>query len=184
MAIQIALLRGVNVGGANRVPMAELKAMLAGLGFADPRTLLQSGNAVFETEGVSGSELEAMLEQALERRLGLRVAFRVRSAQDWAELIAANPFPQAARSDPSHLLVMFLKDAPAAATIEQLQAAIEGPERIAAHGRQAYIVFPEGIGRSKLTPAVLERRLGAGSTGRNWNTVLKLAAMANLDSTD
>src|SRR5262249_24526830 len=109
---------------------------------------------------------------------GLQVAFRVRSAKQWAELIAANPFPDEARADPSHLLVMFLKAAPSPEAIEELQAAIKGPERVAAQGAQAYIVFPEGIGRSKLTPAMLERRLGAGSTGRNWNTVLKLAAMA------
>jgi uncharacterized protein (DUF1697 family) len=74
--------------------------------------------------------------------------------------------------------VMVLKAAPTAAAVAELQAAIKGPERVEARGRQAYIVFPEGIGRSKLTPAILERRLGAGSTGRNWNTVMKLAAMA------
>lgn len=178
MTPHIALLRGVNVGGANRVPMAELKAMLANLGFGRPQTLLQSGNAVFESDGPGGAALETLLETTLEARVGVRTTFRVRTATEWAEVVAANPFPEAGRDDPAHLLVMFLKHAPSAHDVEELRQAIKGPERVIAKGRQAYVVFPEGIGRSKLTPAILERRLGAGGTGRNWNTVLKLAAMA------
>jgi uncharacterized protein (DUF1697 family) len=182
MPIHIALLRAVNVGGANRVPMAELKAMLAGLGFARPQTLLQSGNAVFESDGPEGDALEAVLEDTLAERLGVGTAVRVRTAAQWAQLVAANPFPDEARADPGHLLVMFLQAAPSTDAVEELRQAIKGPERVIAHGREAYVVYPEGIGRSKLTPAMLERRLGAGGTGRNWNTVLKLAAMAGVRS--
>jgi uncharacterized protein (DUF1697 family) len=180
MATQIALLRAVNVGGASSLPMARLRALLTQMGFADPRTLLQSGNAVFESRDLAGTELEARLEAELEKAFGRRIAVRARSAQDWAEVVARNPFPDEASSDPAKLLVMFLQEPPSAATVDALQAAIKGPERVRAHGRQAYIVFPDGVGRSKLTPAVLEKRLGAGSTGRNWNTVLKLAAMAGV----
>jgi len=180
MSIQIALLRGVNVGGRSSLPMARLKALLEEMGFANPRTLLQSGNAVFESKDLGGAPLEVLLERELEARLGLKTAFRVRTAAEWAELVARNPFKAGAKADPSHLLVMFLKDPPSAEAVAALQAAIVGRERVEAHGRQAYIVFPDGIGRSKLTPAVLEKRLGAGGTGRNWNTVLKLAAMAGV----
>ena len=180
MSIQIALLRGVNVGGRSSLPMARLKALLEEMGFANPRTLLQSGNAVFESEGLVEAKLEARLESALEAAFGRVIAVRTRSARDWAEVVAHNPFPEEAKADPAKLLVMFLKHAPTAETVEALQAAINGPERVKAHGRHAYIVFPDGMGRSKLTPAVLEKRLGAGSTGRNWNTVLKLAAMAGV----
>jgi len=180
MTTHIALLRAVNVGGKTQVAMAALKTMLADLGFANPRTLLQSGNAVFESKDLGGAALEVLLERELEARLGLKTAFRVRTAAEWAELLERNPFKAGAKADPSHLLVMFLKDPPSAEAVAALQAAIVGRERVEAHGRQAYIVFPDGIGRSKLTPAVLEKRLGAGGTGRNWNTVLKLAAMAGV----
>jgi uncharacterized protein (DUF1697 family) len=180
MSTQIALLRAVNVGGASSLPMARLKALLEEIGLGNPRTLLQSGNAVFESKDLTGTKLEDRLAAELEKAFGRRIAVRTRSAKDWAEVVTRNPFPAEAQSDPAKLLVMFLKDAPTAATVEALQAAIKGPERVMAHGRQAYVVFPDGMGRSKLTPAVLEKRLGAGSTGRNWNTVLKLAAMAGI----
>jgi len=177
MSVQIALLRGVNVGGKTQVAMPALKALLAALEFGNPRTLLQSGNAVFESAELAGAALETRLEDELERLLGWRVAVRARSAADWAGVVAHNPFPDEAKADPGHLLVMFLKAAASAAKVEALQAAIVGRERLRAHGREVYIVFPDGIGRSKLTPALMEKHLGAGGTGRNWNTVMKLAAM-------
>jgi uncharacterized protein (DUF1697 family) len=177
MSTQVALLRGVNVGGKTQVAMPALRARLAELGFGNPRTLLQSGNAVFESADLAGAALEARLEDELERLLGWRVAVRVRSAADWARVVAHNPFPEQAKADPGHLLVMFLKAPPTAAATAALQAAIRGSEAVKMHGREAYVVFPDGIGRSKLTPALMEKHLGAGGTGRNWNTVMKLAAM-------
>src|ERR1700761_1607705 len=106
MTLHIALLRGVNVGGANRLPMAALKAMLTDLGFGRPRTLLQSGNAVFDSDSLEGADLEALLERELEARLGLRVAFRVRTIDEWEAVILHNPFPVEAANDPGHLLLM------------------------------------------------------------------------------
>lgn len=173
--LQIALPRGINVGGRTKLAMADLRRMLIELGFEQPRTLLQSGNVVFRSETVTGAELEWLLETETEQRLGLRTAFMVRTAGEWRALVAANPFPEAAANDPGHLLVMFLKDVPAPASVQAVQAAITGPETVAAVGRELFIVYPNGIGRSKLNL----KDLGAHGTGRNWNTVLKVATLVS-----
>lgn len=177
MTAYVALLRAVNVAGNNRVAMPRLVAILDALGLAGGRALLQTGNLVFEADGRSTTELEQLLEEETARRLGLYTDYMVRSAAEWQALIAANPFPEEAKDDPSHLLVMFLKDAPSTSSVEALQAAIPGRERVQAEGKQLYIVYPDGIGRSKLTNALIERKLGTRGTGRNWTTVRKLAAL-------
>ncbi|HEY8368478.1 MAG TPA: DUF1697 domain-containing protein [Thermodesulfobacteriota bacterium] len=177
MSVHIALLRAINVGGRNQVAMSDLKALLADLGFPGARSLLQSGNLVFESEGRTGAELEDLLEAETERRLEVRADYLVRTAREWQEIVARNPFPREAKDDPSRLVVMALKAAPAAKNVKALEAAIKGRERVRVAGRHAYIVYPDGIGRSKLTTALIEDRLGTRGTGRNWNTVLKLLEM-------
>ncbi|HEV3204383.1 MAG TPA: DUF1697 domain-containing protein, partial [Gemmataceae bacterium] len=92
-------------------------------------------------------------------------------------IVARNPFPNEATSDPSHLVVTLLKTTPQTKDLKALQAAIRGPEVIRAKGKQLYAVYPAGIGRSKLTNTLIEQKLGSRGTGRNWNTVLKLAAL-------
>jgi len=159
------------------MPMAGLREMLADLGLGDPRTLLQSGNAVFESSKAPRA-LEALLEKATVKRFALASDYFVRTAREWEAVVAANPFEREAQSDPSHLLVMPLKEAPSAAQVATLVAAIQGRERVAVDGRTAYIVYPDGIGRSKLTNAFIEARLGTRGTGRNWNTAQKIAALA------
>jgi uncharacterized protein (DUF1697 family) len=175
MTLRIALLRAVNVAG-RVVPMADLRAMLARMGLGEPRTLLQSGNLVFES-AARPAALEALLEANVAERLGLATDFFVRTPAEWDAALAANPFTREAKDDPSHLLVVPLKAAPAAARVEALRAAIVGRERVAVVGRHAYLVYPDGIGRSKLTNAVVESRLGTRGTARNWNTAQKLAAL-------
>lgn len=178
MTTHIALLRGINVGGNKKVAMADLRDLLTELGFADPRSLLQSGNLVFRSDALEGAGLERLLDAETEKRLGLKTEFFVRTAKEWKGVVASNPFPDEAESDPSHLVVMFLKDAPDAESVGALQAAITGREIVRAVGRQAYIVYPDGIGDSRLTNAVIEKKLGTRGTGRNWNTVMKLDALA------
>ncbi len=178
MTIRIALLRAVNVAGHQPVAMATLRDLATALGLMNVRSLLQSGNLVFRSDARSGAGLEGLLEAEAARRLDLRTDFLVRSAKELAEIIANNPFPAAAARDPGHLVVMFLKDAPAAKNVDELRAAISGHEIIAAAGKQLYVVYPDGIGRSRLTSALIERKLGTRGTGRNWNTVLKLANLA------
>jgi uncharacterized protein (DUF1697 family) len=178
MTTHIALLRGINVGGNKKVAMADLRGFLTHLGFGEARSLLQSGNVVFRSDALTGADLERLLDAEAEKRLGLKTEFFVRTPEEWQAAIASNPFPDEAESDPSHLVVMFLKQAPDAKDVAALQAAIVGREVVRAAGRQAYITYPDGIGDSKLTINVIEKKLGTRGTGRNWNTVLKLGALA------
>ena len=177
MTTFVALLRAVNVGSHKPVAMSALRDFAIGLGYSDVRTLLQSGNIVFRTETRSANVLERILEGEAKLRLGLETDFFVRSAKDWKVLVDLNPFPDAARRDPSHLVVMFLKDAPSVESLAALRAAIRGPEVVNIEGKQAYVIYPDGIGRSRLTNSVIEVKLGTRSTGRNWNTVIKAAAL-------
>jgi len=178
MKICIGLLRGVNVGGKKMIPMARLKSWLEEQQFGEVRTLLQSGNAVFRSPKPVNSQLEQALEKAAERDLSLQADFHLRTPSEWAALIAGNPFAREARDDPSHLVALLLKAAPTAVQAAALQQAIPGRERAVVAGRQAYLYYPDGIGDSRLTPALLDRTLGTRGTARNWNTVLKLAAAA------
>jgi uncharacterized protein (DUF1697 family) len=143
------------------------------------QTLLLSGNAVFQGDARSASQIERLIEGAMAKQLHLETDAMVRSHKEWKEIIAGNPFQKEAKLDPSHLLVLPLKDAPARGAAGVLQDAILGREVVRVDGRCAYIVYPDGIGRSKLTSALIEKKLGTRGTGRNWNTVLKLDALAD-----
>ena len=180
MITYIALLRAVNVGGTAAVKMDALRAMTADLGFTDVQSLLQTGNLVFTGKATGRAEIEGLIEAEAEKRLGLTTTVVVRTAADWAEVIARNPFSDEAKDDPSHLLVMPLKNAPVAEAEAALQAAVVGRERVRVIGDAAYLVYPDGVGRSKLTAVLAERKLGARGTARNWNTAMKLAALAGL----
>jgi uncharacterized protein (DUF1697 family) len=159
--------------------MSDLRDLVTELGFSDARTLLQSGNLVFRGGGRKSAALERLLEAEAGKRLGLQADILVRSADEWKDVVARNPFPKEAERDPSHLVVMFLKSAVNLKNANAAQAAIAGRESIRADGRQVYIVYPDGIGRSRVTNAFLEGKLGTRGTARNWNTVLKLAALAD-----
>lgn len=174
----IALLRAVNLGQHNKVAMADLRGLLDELGMEDPRTLLQSGNLVFRSDASKTVELERRLETEAKARLGLETDVFVRTAEEWRKVVQGNPFPEEAESDPGHLLVFALKEAAGRAAVKALQEAIRGREVVRGKGRHAYVVYPDGIGRSRLTNAVIEKHLGTRGTGRNWNTVLKLHALA------
>ncbi len=175
----IVLLRGINVGGHKKVAMAELRAFAEELGFGEVRTLLQSGNLVFRSDGrIAAAALEKRLETEAARRLGLGTDFLARDAGEWTEVMSGNPFHEMAESDPSHLVVMLLKRAPDADAVKALRAVVRGPEVIFVEGRQAYVTYPAGIGDSRLTNAVIEKHLGTRGTARNWNTVVKLGEMA------
>src|SRR5262245_428214 len=173
----IGLLRGVNVGGNNMVAMRDLVELAGRLGLREARTLLQSGNLIFDGDGRSAADLERALEAATRRRFDLEIAFMVRTAKEWQGVIGANPFPKDASTRPKFLMVMSLKDAPARAAVSALEAAITGPEVVHVTGRHAYFVYPDGVGNSRLTTALIEKKLGTRGTARNWNTVLKLAAL-------
>lgn len=178
MTTYIGLLRAINLAGRNMVAMADLRDMLSRLGFQEPRTLLQSGNVLFRSRPRTVAQLERLLEAELRKALAVDTDFMVRTADEWRAIVERNPFPREAVRDPGHLLVFCLKDAPDPARVKALQAAISGREVVRADGRQAYMVYPDGQGRSRLTSAIIEKHLGTRGTGRNWNTVLKLRTLA------
>jgi uncharacterized protein (DUF1697 family) len=178
MTTCIALLRAVNLGPTNRIAMADLRRLVGGLGLHDPQTLLVSGNVVFGCARAPSPRLEAQLESEVKKSLGLTTEFFVRTREEWEDAIAANPFPNEAAADPGRLILFALKSAPEPAAVAALQKAIKGREVVRARARHAYIVYPDGMGRSKLTIAMIEKALGTRGTARNWNTVLKLSAMA------
>jgi uncharacterized protein (DUF1697 family) len=177
MSKQIALLRAVNVGGTGMVSSARLKAFFVALGFDDAVTLLNSGNVVFSSPKRAGAALERRLRDEAVKRLKLETDFIVRDAKEWRAVVGDNPFATEAKSDPGRLVVMALTGEPEKSAIAALQNAIPGRGRIAAHGKELYIVYPDGQGGSKLQAALINRHLGVRGTARNWNTALKLLAL-------
>lgn len=176
MPAYVALLRAVNLGPHNKIAMADLKAVAEGVGLAEARTLLQSGNLVFQAKAQSSAALEKLLEAALAKKLGLKTPVVVRSAAEWRAALEANPFPKEAKSDPSHLVVMALKAKVDKAAVAELVKAIVGREQVKLGDQLLYMVYPDGIGESKLTAALIEKKIGVAGTARNWNTAQKVAA--------
>jgi len=176
----LALLRGVNVGGRALVSMGDLLEMLGAMGLEEPRSLLASGNLLFRCRSGSPEKLERRLEAETEKRLGLRPDYFVRTAEEWARVLTRNPFRKEAERDPGHLIVLCLKDSPSAAQIAALRERIVGREIFHGDGRHAYVVYPDGMGRSKLTNTLIEKALGTRATARNWNTARKLGALAGI----
>lgn len=174
MTTFIALIRGINVGGHKQVKMADVKTMCEKLGLSDVRTHLQSGNVVFRT---SRSD-RAKLAVELQKGLGVEARVILRTAAELRKAIEANPMPEAAKTTPSGFIVMFLDEKPPAKAMQALRDAYSGPEELQLHGTELYIHYTDGMGRSKLTNALIERKLGVAGTARNWNTVTKLLEMA------
>jgi len=172
-----ALLRGINVGGNKKVPMADLRAMTAKLGFDDPKTLLQSGNLVFSAKSQPMAKLEALLEAATKKHIGVECSYLLRSADEWAKIVAANPFRAEAKADPAHLAVTFCRETPSAGALQALRSEIRGKEDFTAAGRELFVWFPDGMGTSRLAIALSKNRLGTICTARNWNTVTKVSAL-------
>lgn len=174
MTHRIILFRGMNTGGV-RAPVAGLRAMAADLGLKNPRTLAASGNLVVEGE-MSAETLERDIEEAMVKTFGLKVAAMVRTPEQWARLIGANPFPKEAGAHPAKVIAMVMKDGIKAGGLEAAQALARNGERVEAAGGDLFFWFPEGQGQSEIFKKATPRMLGMG-TGRNWNTVLKLAEM-------
>jgi uncharacterized protein (DUF1697 family) len=179
MTHRIILFRAMNTGGI-RAPVAGQRAMARDLGLSNPRTLAASGNLVVESDQEPGA-LEAVLEAETERRFGRRIESVVRTPQQWAALIEANPFAEQARAAPAQLLAMIMKDGIKPGALETLRAVAVGGERVEAVGDTLFFWHPHGIGASKMAAMAQHRLIGTG-TGRNWNTVLKLADMVGLSA--
>lgn len=172
----VALLRGINVSGRNVVPMATLRSICADGGCRDVRTYIQSGNVVF-TSNLAPTTIESRLEQALQRQVGFSVPVIVRPASSWNRYIRGNPFSAEAEAEGNRVLLSLSKRPPKATAATALQALGTLGERVVTQGDAIWIHYPGGIGRSKITPALLDRHVGSPVTARNWRTVLKLGEM-------
>jgi uncharacterized protein (DUF1697 family) len=172
-----ALLRGINLGARNRVAMGDLRALVEGLGGKDVRTYVQSGNVVFG-HGSRAATLQARLAEAIRRELRLEVAVLVRSAEELGKIVTGNPFLRRG-AEPSELHLTLLASTPARARVRRLREADVGGGELEIAGREVYLNLPGGYGRSKLSNAFFEQRLGVPATTRNWRTVTALAELAN-----
>jgi len=177
MTAYIALLRGINVGGHKKIAMADLRALLSRLGFEEPQSLLQSGNLAFRGKPQPIAKLEQLLESEIKKRLSVETMVVIRTAKELQAVVLRNPFPKEAEQDPGRLVVIFFRSAPAPEDVQSLLKSHKGPEVIRAEGREAYITYPDGQGTSRLTLPVIESAVKTKGTGRNWNTVMKLAGV-------
>jgi uncharacterized protein (DUF1697 family) len=178
MARYVALLRGINVGGNKKVPMAQLRQLMEGLGYTDVATLLQSGNAVFTSKEKSPAKVIQQLEAAIAKEFGFEVSVVLRTRDELAAAIQANPL-SGADDAPSQFLVMFLSDVPDKKKLQAIDPATYVPDEFRVVGREIYARFPNGIGNSKLAAVLGGPRLGVTPTGRNWSTVKKLLELAD-----
>jgi uncharacterized protein (DUF1697 family) len=172
----VALLRGVNVGGKNRLPMADLVQMFVEAGCADVRTYIQSGNVIFRANPARAEKLPGLIAKRIAEVFGYRVPVVLRTAGQLDDIIQNNPFLQAGAPEAT-LHVFFLADRPEARNIADLDPHRSPPDAFFVRDREIYVQLPNGVADSKLTNAYFDSRLATTSTGRNWRTVLKLHEM-------
>ena len=179
MAAVIAMLRGINLPHYQKLSMAALKTLCTGLPLRNVQTYIQSGNLVFEEDTGDLNAVAGRLEQAIQDKFGFRPSVLLRTAAEMRQVIAKNPFAGRPEVAPNRLLVVFLAASPTRQTREQLLALDCAPEELRTSGRELYIYYPDGMARPKIPLVRIEKMLQCASTGRNWNTVNKLMAMAD-----
>jgi uncharacterized protein (DUF1697 family) len=177
MTRMLALLRAVNVGG-RKLPMADFRAQVAALGWQNVATYIQSGNLVFDA-ACSPAEAETAIETLIRKHHGYEAPAIVRTRAQWAGYPKGNPFADAARDTPNHLLMLVSKQPPKADAADTIQARAMAGEQVKHVGDALWIHFPEGSGTSKLTPALLDKAIGSTVTSRNYRTVCTLLDMLN-----
>jgi uncharacterized protein (DUF1697 family) len=176
MQTYVALLYSIILGEGRRVVMADLRTMAQGLGLNNPRTLVATGNLVFETQTTEIAALERRLEPAFERTFGRHVDIIVRRADDWLTLASRNPFPAESVATADQVAVRVMRKPVAAEAIAALHAYVGKDEKMQAVGGDIWMFFSRETASSRLLAAASHKRLGVG-TSRNWNTVRKLAEM-------
>jgi uncharacterized protein (DUF1697 family) len=174
----VAMLRGVNLPGYQKIKMEALKNLCTSLGLRDVQTYIQSGNLVFREDTEDSGTLARRLEDGIEAKFGFRPAVIVLTASELSKVIASNPFAGRSGIEPNKLLVVFMNSIPTRQAQDKVLAMPCDPEELRFNGREVYIYYPNGMARPKLPLVRLEKALQCSSTGRNWNTVNKLMAMA------
>ena len=173
----VALLRGVNVGGKNKLPMAELRDIFTAARCTAVQTYIQSGNVVFEAAQDLAERVPEIVTRAIRQRFGYETAVVVRSSEELRQVVVSNPFDTS--GDPRFLHVAFLEDTPGAEVVSRLDLERSPPDAFAVRGPNVHLHYPNGVARSKLTNKYLATQLQTASTMRNWRTVLTLLGMVD-----
>ena len=178
MAVIISMLRGVNLGGHNKLKMEALRALYESLKLRDAQTYVQSGNVIFRTDERDMARLAKRIEDGIDKKFGFRPDVILRTAEEMRDVVARNPFAKRRGIEPGKLLVSFLASDPGEEGREKVRQMKCDPEEMRIEGREIYIYFPNGAGRSKLNWAGLGKMLKTPATGRNLNSVTKMLEMA------
>ena len=177
MSIHVALLRGINVGGKNKLPMKELTAIFEGAGGTEVRTYIQSGNVVFRGAATVADGISRAVASEISRRFGYRIPVVRRTADELEKVVKRNPFNKIG-ADPKRLHVSFLENRPSASAVRGLDPDRSPPDEFVVSGREIFLYCPNGVARTKLTNQYFDSKLRTVSTVRNWKTVLKLVELA------
>jgi uncharacterized protein (DUF1697 family) len=174
MTTFVSLFRGINVGGHQTIRMDELKDLHESLGLKDVVTYIRSGNVVFTSDDADLAQLPRQIEDGFAKKFGFHVKVMVRTSAELSDSIANNPFQNQPMKESKWVVVLFLATRPESTALEDLQKTYGGPEELCLIGQELYIYYTNGIGRSKLTLPLIEKKLKTSGTGRNWNTILQL----------
>ncbi|MEI7555996.1 DUF1697 domain-containing protein [Candidatus Chlorohelix sp.] len=175
MGTYLSLFRAINVGGNAQVKMAALTEVHEALGLSNIATYLQTGNVVFDSKEIDPHQLTEQITTEFEKRFGFHTEVMLRTQAELKEVFANNPFINQPEKETKWVVVMFLSDTPDEQAQHNFSSAFSGLEELHLSGKELYIYYPNGIGTSKLINAVIEKKLKVTGTGRNWNTVTKLA---------
>ena len=178
VATYVALLRGINVGGKNKLPMRDLSAMFTGAGCEAVETYIQSGNVVFEAGAALAARVPTLIASGIEERFGYRVPVVVRTVEELRDIVRGNPFLSTG-VDAGRLHVAFLTHVPESDRVARLDPDRSPPDVFEVRGLEIFLYYPNGLARSKLTNTYFDSRLATTSTVRNWRTVLALLTMAD-----
>jgi uncharacterized protein (DUF1697 family) len=170
----VSLLRGINVGGNRKIRMDDLKELYASLGFKDVIPYIQSGNVVFHSDDTDVTQLRRHIEDGIEKKFGFHVEVIIRTSAELSEIIHKNPFQGQESKESKWVVVLFLAARPDNSAQEDLLKSYVGPEELFILGKEMYIYYTNGIGRSKLSLSLIEKKLKTVGTARNWNTILQL----------
>ncbi len=173
----VSLFRGINVGGNKSVRIDALKELHTSLDLWDVQTYIQSGNVVFTSDNPNVAQIQKNIEDSFAQKFGFQVNVMVRTAGEFNVIIENNPFQNQPMKESKWIVAMFLASDPIGTAQDDIQKTYSGPEELHIIGQEVFIYYPEGMGRSKLTNTLLEKKLKTMGTARNWNTVLKLQQM-------
>ena len=178
MPVFISMLRGVNLGSHNRIKMDALRAVYESLKLEDPRTYVQSGNVIFRTSEKNTTKMATRIQDAIEKKFKFRPVVILRSTDELRDSIAATPFAKSRNLEPGKILLTFLSATPPDEADAKLATFKSYPEEVHLKGRELYIYFPNGAGKSKLPWSSVEKLLKVTGTARNWNSVMAMLQIA------